>query len=290
MVDWEGSGRTLVLLSGLGNTAHIYDHFAQKLTPSYHVLGITRRGFGDSSAPSTAERANYTADRLGDDVLAVLSHQHVTKAVLVGHSIAGEELSSVSSRHPEAISALIYLDAGFPYALYDPSVGDFTLDLLDLQRKVTALLPGSSDPTPAATIAAAQSMLPALQHDLAERAEMIAYMPSPPPSGAGVGGQPLLSPSDAITLGERKYDHIPSPTLAIFAVPQDLRPMITNDPKALASAESSDSKRMSQIADSFARNVPTAQVVRLFHASHYVFLSNEAAVLKAMESFLADHK
>ena len=68
LLDWGGSGRPVVLLAGLGNDAHVFDKFALKLTAAFHVYGITRRGFGASSAPS----AGYSADRLGDDVLAVI--------------------------------------------------------------------------------------------------------------------------------------------------------------------------------------------------------------------------
>src|SRR5207253_22448 len=35
VLDWGGSGRPLVLLTGLGNTAHIFDKFAPKLAASY---------------------------------------------------------------------------------------------------------------------------------------------------------------------------------------------------------------------------------------------------------------
>src|ERR1700761_6218286 len=48
VLDWGGSGRPLVLLAGGGNTAHVFDDFAPKLTDHYHVYGITRRGFGAS--------------------------------------------------------------------------------------------------------------------------------------------------------------------------------------------------------------------------------------------------
>ena len=99
----------------------------------------------------------------------------------------------------------------------------------------------------------------------------------------------VLTPSDAITLGEQKYTQIPSPALAIFAVPHDLRPMVPNDAKALADAEAIDTKRMSGLADSFAHGVPTAHVVRLSNASHYVFLSNEGDVLRELTAFLANH-
>jgi pimeloyl-ACP methyl ester carboxylesterase len=232
---------------------------------------------------------NYTADRLGDDVLAVIGALHIVKPVLIGHSIAGEELSSVASRHPEAVSSLIYLDAGFPYAYYDPKVGDFTLDLLDLQREASALLPGGADAAPSQTIADLQALLPTLQRDLAERGEMLSYMPSPPPLAGGNAVAAKLTPSDAITLGEQKYTHIPSATLAIFAVPHDLQSMMPGDAKAVASAEAADEKHMSSIVSSFARGVPEAHVVSLRHASHYIFLSNEADVVREINGFLALH-
>src|ERR1043165_6409226 len=96
VLDWGGAGRPVVLLSGQGATAHDFDDFAPKLASSYHVYAITRRGFGNSSAPATG----YDADELGDDVLAVIDSLRLRRPVLAGHSIAGEELSSIGSRHP----------------------------------------------------------------------------------------------------------------------------------------------------------------------------------------------
>src|SRR5580700_312224 len=112
VLDWGGSGRPLVFIPGLGNTAHVFDDFAPKFTDRYHVYGITRRGFGASSAPATG----YEADRLGDDVLAVLDALKLSKPVLAGHSLGGEELSVIGSRHPDRVAGLIYLDAGYSYA------------------------------------------------------------------------------------------------------------------------------------------------------------------------------
>jgi len=115
-------------LTGQGNTAHVYDKFASKLIGNYHVYGITRRRYGASSHPEFTS-ANYAADRLGDDVLAVIDALKLNKPVLIGHSLAGEELSSVGSRHPEKVRALIYLDAAYTYAYYDRSRGNLDLEL-----------------------------------------------------------------------------------------------------------------------------------------------------------------
>jgi pimeloyl-ACP methyl ester carboxylesterase len=140
VLDWGGTGRPLIFLSGLGDDAHVYDKFALKFTEKYHVYAITRLGASSKPAPTNE---NYKADRLGDDVLAVIDALKLDRPVLVGHSIAGEELSSVGSRHPEKISGLIYLDAGMGYAYYDPGSGWIVLDMLDLKSKLAQFQEGA---------------------------------------------------------------------------------------------------------------------------------------------------
>ena len=97
-----------MLLTGSGNTAHVFDDFAAKLTGIAHVYGITRRGFGASSHPESG----YTDQRLADDVLQVLDSLKLVAPVLVGHSMGGNELTTVASQHPDRVSGLVYLEAG----------------------------------------------------------------------------------------------------------------------------------------------------------------------------------
>ncbi len=150
VLDWGGSGtvnpRSLILLAGLGNTAHVFDGFAPKLTAAgFHAYGITRRGYGASSLPEFG----YSADRLGDDVLAVIDALKLERPVLAGNGLAyGEELSSVGARHPEKVAGLIYLDAAYSYAFFDHTRGDLFFDLIELERKLAQLYlmlpPGTS--------------------------------------------------------------------------------------------------------------------------------------------------
>ena len=51
VLDWGGSGTAMVLLTGLGDNAHVFDQFAFQFTDDFHVIGITRRGFLPSSQP-----------------------------------------------------------------------------------------------------------------------------------------------------------------------------------------------------------------------------------------------
>lgn len=58
VLDWGGSGRPVVLLAGLGNSAHVFDDFAEHLAEFCHVYGITRRGYGMSDRPDSGMGAS----------------------------------------------------------------------------------------------------------------------------------------------------------------------------------------------------------------------------------------
>jgi hypothetical protein len=81
VLDWGGTGRPLVFLAGLGATAHDFDKLAPQFTPHHHVFAITRRGFGASSKPVPTV-ANYSAERLGEDVLIVIQSLKLDHPVL----------------------------------------------------------------------------------------------------------------------------------------------------------------------------------------------------------------
>ena len=49
VLDWGGQGAPILLLAGLGNSAHIFDDLASAFTDRWHVLGVSRRGFGGST-------------------------------------------------------------------------------------------------------------------------------------------------------------------------------------------------------------------------------------------------
>ena len=288
VLDWGGTGRPLILLAGLGNTAHIFDKFAPKLTSTYHVYGITRRGYGVSSAP-TPSSSNYSADRLGDDVLAVIDALKLDRPILAGHSIAGEELSSVGSRYPNKVAGLIYLDAGYPYAFYDRTRGDITIDSIELRKKLDqlSLMPGPRELKPMLQ-ELLQTSLPQYEKDLQELVKQLHTMPDSSSTGAATEKTPRdLTPSLSIIQGEEKYTEIKVPILAIFAVPHNLGSAFASDPAAREAAQAADLARTTAQANAFEAGVPSAHVVRLPNANHYVFNSNEADVLREMSAFMA---
>ncbi len=228
VVDFGGpstaDGKVIVLLAGLGATAHAFDEFAPKLARTHRVFGVTRRGFGASSVPA----GGYGADRLGDDVLAVMDALKLTRPILVGHSLGGEELSSIGSRHPERVSGLIYLDAGYEFAYAGPGTKPMTL---------------------------------------------------PPPGTA----PPVI---EAILAGRQKYDTIPVPILALYAVPRLPQFGSAEDRQRTAEVD----KSILAQASAFEKGLPSARVVRVPTAGHEIYRTHEADVLREMHAFMAGLK
>ena len=325
VLDWGGTGHPLILLAGLGNTGHVFDELAPRLRASYHVVAITRRGFGRSSAPSVG----YAADRLADDVLAVADSLHLDRPAVVGHSIAGEELSSIGARHPDRVSGLIYLDAAYAYAFYDSTRGDFTTDLAELRRNLAALQ--SAGDNMRAVDALLQRDLPMFQRDLRDMkdemrkptlGEPAFEQPSPDDrrsfaalhtwlqrtggfsvpvaelreqyleatdGSVGRRSRPIAEDqrvSQAILDGEKRYFTVGAPVLAIFANPKNLGRFTTVAAKA--AMESDDSSQVAQQIAAVRRAVPNAKIVRIRGANHYLFLTNENEVVKEMNTFLKE--
>jgi non-heme chloroperoxidase len=261
VVDWGGTGRALVLVPGLGDTAHVFDHFALKLTPSYHVYGITPRGFGASSTPPPEPR-NYCSSRLGEDVVAIIDSLKLDRPVLAGHSIAGEVLSEIGTHHSDKVSALIYMDAGYSYALYDKAHGDLVLDSIALRDKLDESHLGTLPRSPK-QIDELLTELGQIEQELQQRKEDLSQLPLP---------HAIDNPASVAVLdGQQKYTQIDIPVLAIFNVPHS----------------TAFRRTMEEQAQAFEVQVPHARIIRISNADHYIFQSNEEEVLRDIGEFIA---
>jgi non-heme chloroperoxidase len=282
VVDWGGRGRPVVLLAGLGASAHAYDKFAARLTTSYHVYGITRRGFGASGVPPLG----YSADRLGDDVLAVLAALNLDRPVLVGSSIAGQELSSVGSRYPEKVAGLVYLDAAYSYAYYDGSLGDLNIELIEVRRKLEELQAKFLRDTRPLIQELLEADLPRLERVLRERKKDLQATPAKLLAVYAEAEVHLPPAIPAIHAGRQRYTKIPVPILAIYALPPNFEDLPSGDPAERAAFEARTAVTTEAQAKAFEDGVPSARVVRLPHARHEVFSSNEEDVLREMNAFI----
>jgi pimeloyl-ACP methyl ester carboxylesterase len=282
VLDWGGSGQPVVLLAGGGDTAHVFDDFAPKLAANYHVYGITRRGFGASGFSAS----DFGADRLGDDVLAVLDSLKLRRPVLVGHSIAGEELSSVGTRHAERVAGLVYLEAGYPFA-FDNGQGPTFKQFQDISGPQPPP-PGESD---LASFSALQAYYMRVLGFTFPEAELRQEWDCTP--DGKVGKRREFAGDATILGGMKKYADIAVPALVIFASPHgqgtwvdsNTDPNVRKAANAYSAALEVLTERQAKVFES---GVPTARVVKLPGAHHYLYLSNEADVLREMRAFLAN--
>jgi len=251
-LDFGGSGPPLVFLAGLGNTAHAFDDFAPAFTDRFHVIAITRRGFGESDHPDSG----YDTPRLVADIKAVLDSLELTRVTFIGHSIAGEEITRFAATYPARVDKLVYLDGA-----YD-------------RVRAAMLITDDSVPAPAG-----ESVPPPSAKDTSSEAAYVAYVRRS--RGVNIpeadirmrfrhdGWREEASHAyQSITVEPPQYKRVKAPALAIYAV------------------DDSDDELYSLLRQQFRDEVAHGQVVELHGAHHWIFVSNRAECLMAIRKFL----
>ena len=291
VLDWGGSGRPVVLLAGY-NTAHVYDGFAEKLAERSHVYGITRRGYGASSRPDSG----YTAQRSADDVLRVFDSLKLIAPVLVGHSFGGQDLTTLGAGHSDRIAGLVYLNSA-----EDPTLvwSDYGLGVSSLQHEaVRKKLPAAmrNPPSPDYKSFQAYRDWQMRTHGVAfPESELRQLFVSNPDGTMGRFITPK-SVRDAIFAGRQKPDYarIRVPVLAFFASPRSLedqmeryKPQDAEERAAMEHVYASNLVIKKRHMRDLQSGVPAARVMEVPGANYYVFLSNEADVLRALRVFVA---
>jgi non-heme chloroperoxidase len=289
VLDWGGSGRPLVLLPGAGNTAHVFDDFAPKLTTGCRVYGITRRGFGASDHPPSG----YSDQRLADDVLQLLRSLRIDRPVLIGHSMAGGELTTMGNQHSEVLAGLVYLDAlGDPrdWPASDPAYRELANKLPEVRR-------GGPTPDRSSFGAYRASQLRAEQFAFPE-SELRQMFTANEDGTVGAYKASDGSVHAAIGSGQKKrdYSNIKVPVLAMFEYPRPRPPVAaTGMPESESSEERAAREAYASATaayvDRWVKNlksgVPGARIVDLPGAGHFVFLSRQAEVVEEIRRFVA---
>lgn len=91
-----GEGRPLVLVHGITESRRTWDPLvAPLIAVGYRVTAIDLRGHGDSS-----RTAPYDLATMAGDLGAVLAHEGLADALLVGHSLGGAVVSAYAAGGP----------------------------------------------------------------------------------------------------------------------------------------------------------------------------------------------
>lgn len=301
VLDWGGSGRALVLLAGSGNTAHVFDDMAPKLRSCCHVYGVTRRGYGASSRPASG----YANQRLANDVLQVITALKLDAPILIGHSMAGGEMTTIAHQHSDRLGGLIYLDAlGDPrdWPASDPN-------WMALMKKLPP--PRPSPPCPEDRTSSFAAFRRA-QHCTGKFAfpesELRQLYETRPDGSVGEYTASTRAIHEAIGDGEvkRDYTNIRVPVLALFEFPRtvasvmrpdgtldvtklrpdDPYPRNDEDAANMLAVASATKAFMDRWVTNLTRSVPDAKLVDLPEAGHYVFLTRESRVVEEILTFV----
>lgn len=286
ILDWGGTGRNVVLLTGSGHTAHVYDEFAPKLTDCCHVYGITRRGFGASSRPASG----YDDQRLADDVFHALDAAKIQKPVLVGHSMAGGEMTTLGRQHSDRVAALVYLDA----------IGDLEDDP-PADKEWAALqqrLPAGWRPQPAcgswdtSTFAAYRTSFACRFGFSLPESELRNTFETAGNGGVG----PVKTPDWVMrAIGRQQvfrkdYSNIRVPVLVLLElpyVPQEYTPKSDDERAIIQQFVDRGRVIFNRWIDKLKRHVPDARVVDVRGGGHYLWRTKEAEVLREIHTFIA---
>lgn len=284
-LDFGGTGPTVVLLHGQGNTAHIFREFAPGLTDRYRVVALTRRGHGQSDAP----KDGYDPLTLAADVRAAMDALKIDRAAIIGHSMAGEEMTALAANWLQRVTALVYLDAA--------------LDRFNLAEDDAAADPFVASANPLEADRASKDALrsfwrrfePSWSESLERDFQAGLYQLSD--GGWASGTKPGVD--EKIDAGRRSYRYeyarLTVPALAIYATPRRYpQKYVPPDatPEQLAAAQvyvdGDWGPWLIGSISHFRREVPCAHIIEIPDADHYVFFSNRNEILAYVRAFLAE--
>lgn len=283
VLDWGGEGPPLVFIAGLGDTAHAWELFAPRLRDSFHVIAITRKGIGASSRPTLG----YDSAHRARDIRAVLDSLGLSRVVLVGHSIGGEEITRFAVNYPRVTRGLVYIEAyrnkdtipGLPFDApsYPSAASGFHLS-----------------PADSASIEGVASWWLREFHYRPTENEIRSVVDF----GSDGRVRTLPAPSHSAEVYAASdvpdYQRIDAPALGIFAVNQSAADLFVHlasfDRENLAAANGFfEWERVWQAAqiEMFRSGLRGSRVVELPGATHYVHNTRAAEVEGAMRDFLS---
>ncbi|GAA5035033.1 hypothetical protein GCM10023258_36500 [Terrabacter aeriphilus] len=257
-LDWGGDGDPLLLLTGLGCTAHVFAELAPPLSDRFRVVALTRRGHGSTDRVATGHALTDAAE----DARRLLDALGIERAHVAGHSMGGGEASALAARHPARVASVVYLDGAYDWA--DRPAEEWPEETPSPERFA------SYDDY----VAHVHSLLPDTVRGPAFDAMLRASVDTQPDGSvvdrfADAAAAPFVN---ALKAFRHPYADIAAPALAVYALGGQWQ-----GPLATWRAACRD-RFMAETAD--------ARVLEL-EASHYVFIDRRDDVVAAMRAFLA---
>lgn len=108
LLDWGGSGQTVLLTHGITAQAHVWDPVAVALADHFRVLSLDQRGHGDSAKPG----AGYAAADFAADMAAVMDALANGPCLVMGHSLGGRNSLALAALSPDRVAGAVSVEFG----------------------------------------------------------------------------------------------------------------------------------------------------------------------------------
>lgn len=280
ITEWSAEGAPIIFLAGMTHTMRCMAPLAAHFADQFHCIGITRRGFGESSEGEL----DYSMDRLVQDLEEVCRALGIDSAIWVGHSFGCAEIEQLNQRSPSIVKAAVFLDGAYDHTGDADFLKDFNMP--------GPRPPSESDLKNMSALSACISRTMGVT--LPEREIEIMF-----PFTAEGSFQAQIHGLDAAAhcmAGFKKPDWsaLKQPVLGIFLKPNEwpvyAPGVLYEDPEAQkATARFFDAmmeRKEAQILE-FAQSVPHALIARPEYSNHYLHLSHEWLVVHHMRELLA---
>ncbi|MEH6801194.1 MAG: alpha/beta hydrolase [Halopseudomonas sabulinigri] len=110
-----GDGPLLVFVHGFPDHWLGWWQVMDKLRADYRVVALDMRGYNLSDKPAEAQA--YAVGELVQDVQAVVAHEGVARATIIGHDWGGFVAWHVAMDAPEIVAGLVVLNMPHPWAI-----------------------------------------------------------------------------------------------------------------------------------------------------------------------------
>ena len=110
VAEWPGpaTGPVVVCVHGLTANHTCWASVADVLSPARRLIAYDLRGRGESDKPEHG----YSLMHHTEDLLGLLDHFGLERAVLVGHSLGAHIAVRFAATHPERVDRLVLVDGG----------------------------------------------------------------------------------------------------------------------------------------------------------------------------------
>lgn len=270
-VEKYGSGEAtqpaLILIPGLTNSAAVWAQTIHRFAPSHTVYALTLAGFG-GRLPVTAP----VLDKADADVVTLIQKEHLSKPILIGHSMGGHLALRIAVEHSDMLRGVVAVD-GLPVF---PGFDSMTSE----QRAAAASKMGDQ----------IRSAATPEQFMYAERTYIVPYLTQAKNVDAVTQFSAGANPKATAEYMQELLNADLRPQLANITVPVlELAPYdATLDKNAPASFSTATAKQT--YYESLLKNDKTATVKMVQDSRHFIMIDQPDAFYVDVQNFIDAHK